>query len=393
MTVQAEHSPSTAHPLADSGVLYLSRYDLRPDERNYNRVQRILFAPSSTRVGLFVGRTTNIGLDLPDNVEVLRAWLPGALGFYLSEIGVLLLARARGFRAVVTTGTAEGIPAWLCRGIGGYRWISDIWDTPHKHLVTYYAGARTVGLRARRTAARLKVVVFKRILRRSDLVIVSACHDALGAYDLLPDRTRVFPNAIDLGALPPPVERHRHPCSLCYVSSLFLADRGIDTLAGALHILGTEKSELPRAVLAGRLAEDVREYLERHELLKLFDVRGAVSIEVAHELMRSVEVGVLPFHENEDLAHTQPVKIFEYMALGAVVVASDLPGIREVVRDGVDGLLVPPGDAEGLADALRRLFDDPELVAALRAAARDRVKLFDARTKVRTIYAEIAQIA
>lgn len=62
---------------------------------------------------------------------------------------------------------------------------------------------------------------------------------------------------------------------------------------------------------------------------------------------------------------TSPLKIFEAMAAGVPVVASDLPAIREVIRDGANGLLVPPGDPEALAAALRKIIEDPALAAAL----------------------------
>lgn len=56
-----------------------------------------------------------------------------------------------------------------------------------------------------------------------------------------------------------------------------------------------------------------------------------------------------------------PVVLLEAMAAGCAVVASRLPGIAEVVRDGVDGLLVPPGDASALRAAILRLLDDARL--------------------------------
>ena len=59
----------------------------------------------------------------------------------------------------------------------------------------------------------------------------------------------------------------------------------------------------------------------------------------------------------------------EGFAAGTPVVASDIPGYRDVVRDGVDGLLVPRGDATALAETLRDLALAPERTAALGAAA------------------------
>jgi glycosyltransferase involved in cell wall biosynthesis len=67
---------------------------------------------------------------------------------------------------------------------------------------------------------------------------------------------------------------------------------------------------------------------------------------------------------------TSPLKLFEYMAAGRAIVASDLPSIREVLTHGKTALLVTPGDATALADAIRRLGSDPSLRARLGAAAR-----------------------
>jgi glycosyltransferase involved in cell wall biosynthesis len=70
----------------------------------------------------------------------------------------------------------------------------------------------------------------------------------------------------------------------------------------------------------------------------------------------------------------------EAMSAGLPVVASRLSGIPELVEDGVSGLLVPPGDAAALADALRRLNDDPSLRRRLGSAGREKVlEEFDVR--------------
>jgi glycosyltransferase involved in cell wall biosynthesis len=67
--------------------------------------------------------------------------------------------------------------------------------------------------------------------------------------------------------------------------------------------------------------------------------------------------------------YTSPLKLFEYLAAGKAIVASDLPAIREILRDGETALLVPPGDPLALAAALDRLRADPEMAARLGAAA------------------------
>jgi phosphatidyl-myo-inositol alpha-mannosyltransferase len=66
----------------------------------------------------------------------------------------------------------------------------------------------------------------------------------------------------------------------------------------------------------------------------------------------------------------------EAFAASTPVVASDIPGYRDVARDGLDGLLVPPGDALALAEALRALALDPARRMAMASAARERAERF-----------------
>jgi glycosyltransferase involved in cell wall biosynthesis len=72
-----------------------------------------------------------------------------------------------------------------------------------------------------------------------------------------------------------------------------------------------------------------------------------------------------------------PIALLEAMAAGVPPVATRVGGIPEVVTDGVDGLLVDPGDAAGLAAALGRLLGDGDLRATLGRRARERAGAFD----------------
>lgn len=69
-----------------------------------------------------------------------------------------------------------------------------------------------------------------------------------------------------------------------------------------------------------------------------------------------------------------PLKIFEYMALGLPMIVSDLPVIREVLEDGRDSALCPPGDVDAWLARLDGLLADPAARAALGAAARAKLE-------------------
>ncbi len=94
--------------------------------------------------------------------------------------------------------------------------------------------------------------------------------------------------------------------------------------------------------------------------------RGSFPRQGIYEIMGRFDVLAVPslWHEN------MPLVIMHARAAGCVVVGSDVAGISEVVRDGEDGLLFPPGDAGALARILSRLALERSLVTQLISAAR-----------------------
>jgi glycosyltransferase involved in cell wall biosynthesis len=114
---------------------------------------------------------------------------------------------------------------------------------------------------------------------------------------------------------------------------------------------------------------------------------GALPHEAVVDQYRQATTVVLPCVQTADGdVDGIPNVLVEAMALGLPVVSSDLPAIRELVTDGVDGLLVPAGDAERLAVAVRRLLDDPRLRHALGGGARRTVVArFDVDRNVRML--------
>ena len=66
------------------------------------------------------------------------------------------------------------------------------------------------------------------------------------------------------------------------------------------------------------------------------------------------------------------IVLVEAMAAGLPVVATDIPGYREVVHDGREGILVPPRDPEATAEAIRRILDSPEDAERFGSAGRER---------------------
>jgi phosphatidyl-myo-inositol alpha-mannosyltransferase len=136
-----------------------------------------------------------------------------------------------------------------------------------------------------------------------------------------------------------------------------------------------------------RLASDVGDA----HLLVAGDGRDRVLLRSLPSQLRSriLRLGTLP-HEELPRYHAAAdvfvapatgqesfgIVLVEAMAAGVPVVASDIAGYREVVRDGVDGLLVPPNDPIALSAAIRRILSEPELAASLKEAGRSRAEAY-----------------
>lgn len=87
-------------------------------------------------------------------------------------------------------------------------------------------------------------------------------------------------------------------------------------------------------------------------------------------VLRALDAVVLP---SQDVVETFPVSVLEAMASERAVVVSDVGAVRDMLDDGVEGRIVPTGDAQALAAALRSLHEDPDRRARMGSRGRERV--------------------
>jgi glycosyltransferase involved in cell wall biosynthesis len=106
------------------------------------------------------------------------------------------------------------------------------------------------------------------------------------------------------------------------------------------------------------------------EQLRVWEARGSIEWiglrDDMPEVLRQSNIVALPTTYGEGV----PKILLEAAAAGRAIIANDVPGCREIVLDGVTGLLVPPNDTKGLADALRELLRDPARRRAMGLAGR-----------------------
>ena len=194
-------------------------------------------------------------------------------------------------------------------------------------------------------------------------------------YRLPPDRAHLFPNPVPVFPVadrPAGLVRESLGLSATDRYVMFLgrldANKGVDVLLSAFRRLAGQYPDL-HLVVAGtgpsldalrRLADD---------LPRVHFLGWVASRQRVQELLGAAEVVACPSHQ----------EAFCYAAAEAMVamrpvVASAVGGVRDLVAGGTTGYLVPPGDAEALAQALRAVLAEPARAALMGRAGRERIE-------------------
>lgn len=202
----------------------------------------------------------------------------------------------------------------------------------------------------------------------------------IGAYVLrrgvAPGNLQVLPNAADPSRFT--VRRARlkaagEPFVIGFLGTL-KPWHGLSHLLSAFRLL-RKRSGAYRLLIAGDgpLRQQLEASARRGGFAADVTFTGEVAFEEVPGVLAQMDVGVAPYPRMAGF-YFSPLKIFEYMAAGLPLVASDIGQISEVISDGRTGLLVTPGDVAGLAAAIERLHRRPDLARAIGRAGRTQVQ-------------------
>ena len=195
----------------------------------------------------------------------------------------------------------------------------------------------------------------------------------------------VAPDGVDLEQARAPVSTAPHTTPwLLYLGSLH-PWKGVDTLVRAmahvkqpaeLHVVGGNATRI----------KELRALADEFDVTRRVVFHGPVEPGRRFEYIHRADICLLPLTDTGlGGRYTSPLKLFEYMAAGKAIIASDLPSMRQVLTPERDALLVPTGEPGGFADAVERLLANAGLRSRLGAAAKARVEGFTWRRRCETI--------
>ncbi len=216
-----------------------------------------------------------------------------------------------------------------------------------------------------------------RVLERADaLTVVSAqLADHIVARGIDRGKIHVVPNGANASVYAdlPPREVCREALGLDgrfvigFVGSL-KPWHGVDLLIEAFDDFVKRAPEATLLIVGtGPQEGQLKSLVERLNLTRSVVFHGAVAHDDVPALLQAVDVAVAPFQPVKDF-YFSPIKLFEYMASGACVIASNLGQIAEVIVDDANGLLYDAGDVVQLTALLDRVHTSQDLRDRLGAA-------------------------
>lgn len=237
-------------------------------------------------------------------------------------------------------------------------------------------------------------VILERLMERLDgrIAVSEAARDYVASY--FPGEYRVIPNGIDVAAFSDPnvepIERFNDGRPNILFLGRLEKRKGFRYMLKAFEILKAREPEARLIVVGAFSKEDREPYVRYVRERGIRDVRfvGYVPPGALPRYYRTCTVYCAPSTGSESFG----IVLLEAMASGRPVVATDIPGYRSVLQNGVQGLLVPPEDEEALALALERILRNPDMGRAMGEAGLRRAREFSWDTvtdKVLDYYREL----
>ncbi len=203
-------------------------------------------------------------------------------------------------------------------------------------------------------------------LERSSTVIALSSRWADFLRGVAPGaRVVVIPNSVPLPPLGPDEAR---PGRILFLGQVE-PRKGIYELVEAVSLLRERFPQVELAIGGQGELEQVKRRAEELGVLERVTMLGWVTSGRKQEELARASVFCLPSH-----AEGLPMAMLEAMAAGKAIVVSGVGGIPDAVQDGDNGLMVQPGDAQGLASALARILGDEQERRRLGARARSTIE-------------------
>ena len=215
----------------------------------------------------------------------------------------------------------------------------------------------------------------------------------LTSLGVSPDQIAVIPDGVTLeryeGELPDPyAKKFPHTASRIVYTGHLYGWKGAGVLAQAAGLLKSKAAVL----FLGGTGADIAAFKKKHAHTSSVHVLGRKPHKDIPAYQKHADILVLPNSASSKISttYTSPLKLFEYMASGRPIIASDIPSIREILSD-TNAFLAPPDSPEKLAEMIEFVLANPEEAEKRARQARKEVEHYTWDERAHEILNQIIQ--
>lgn len=207
------------------------------------------------------------------------------------------------------------------------------------------------------------------VVKQLDAVFFPCTKNGVNIFEGRAKETVILSNAVLMSEIPQELPKTKQPDRVCCTGSLTY-QRGITHLIKGAYLAGV------KLVLAGNYSsQDYQKELEAMPEYACVEYKGYLNREELAEVYRQSSVGmstILNVGQYSSLDNF-PTKVYEYMAAGLPVIASDYPFLRKAAEEDGFGICVAPDRPEEIAGAIKEILSSPERAAEMGRRGRQAV--------------------
>ena len=278
------------------------------------------------------------------------------------------------------------LPVKVLRSLFDFAWIYDLRTAPVEQDRKFRKDQRKTWNWFESFKLDIEETLYKNILTKQDLILTLSedLQKMLEAkYHLPSAKIHLLPLGVDLELFSPEKRVREDKLApdlvkmVCVTSINKTRVMGLKVILDAMALLKGEEIHC-KLTIVGRSSKDMieglKQYARERHLEEDLHLKGYVPHDEIPSLLEKYDIGLSPLPDIEAYRVASPTKVFEYLAMKKIVIASDITSHRKIIKDKYNGLLYNPNDPAAFTNTLVNLSRNPQLAKDLKSNSRTSIK-------------------
>lgn len=286
---------------------------------------------------------------------------------------------------------------WLLAFLG-HNWVADLWEDPEKRILTWQESDVNPPIHKKIYHYFHKKLIPLYLLKAKSVV---TCNTYVTDRYNIPIKKIIFhPNGVDLNHLTKTIDhlnktigkkKNTSKFTIVYVGPT--QEVRIRYLEQLIKNIYFEIGDFVIKIIGNFEDNQITRNIKKLNYSNLVvDFTGWISHEATLEEIANADICLLPYPEVEEITNKYPIKLFEYMGMGKVVVASRLKIVSKIIENGKSGFLYAPADTLEAARIIKKIKNDPQLAVKVGHSAKETANSYDWSTILEKVIKQLPMI-